>query len=716
MHGPSFAIATRGRAGALHRTIYPSPAALLTAALLVCLPSAGRARADDDDRAPAEPEVTVSDTLTVTDTRLRDRPAAVERVPAHVTAIDRDAIERSGARTLQELLELEAGVVLYDQVGNDLSKTLDLRGFSGGSGTKVFLDGAPINDPRSNSLALELVPMAALERVEITRGSAAALAGGGSEAGVINLWTRSEGARGGRLRLAAGADDAVDLGGWGGGRAGAVDLFVSASSYETDGFRENAAGELLRGAATAGWALSDAFELDLSLIAGAGDFGEPGALTVAELGRDREAAPFNRLDFSDESFGQATVNLSGLPGGEVHLFVRDRGSEILTTGRATPVFGGFFLDSEAEVAGATVQLERRWSGAGGEGRLAAGVEGLEGETVARGFSTPAADPGRVTPAGLGSDNTADRTDLGLWLEHRWVPAPAWSLTAGARYDRVEVGYAERRPDPANAAAREFSELSLRAGVNWAPSDRLDLYLSFGEGFLPPSVEELFSFPLFGSNRDLEPEDSRTVELGARRRLAGGGMLTAALFAIDTTDEIVFDPDSPLGLFGANVNAGEAERRGFELAWRGRPGGRATTFANLTLVDAELARGPDAGNTLPLVPEERFGVGVDLALAPRLDLRAAALWVGEQVLANDEANRQPRLDAYTVVDLRLAWRPGPRGAVDGGGLGLFLEARNLLDESYATRGIFAFDFSTFTDEVFLTPAPGRRLSGGVEWSF
>ena len=40
---------------------------------------------------------------------------------------------------------------------------------------------------------------------------------------------------------------------------------------------------------------------------------------------------------------------------------------------------------------------------------------------------------------------------------------------------------------------------------------------------------------------------------------------------------------------------------------------------------------------------------------------------------------------------------------------FAEARNVFDEHYATRGIFA-------GSVFVTPAPDRRYYAGAEWSF
>ena len=187
--------------------------------------------------------------------------------------------------------------------------------------------------------------------------------------------------------------------------------------------------------------------------------------------------------------------------------------------------------------------------------------------------------------------------------------------------------------------------------------------------------------------------------------------------MDTSNEIIFDPDSGLGLFGANVNAGEARRSGVEAALRGRLSDRFGGFASLTLVDSELRSGPNRGSTLPLVPDERFALGFDLELGGGLSLRLDALYVGEQVLDNDEANAQEKLASYQVVNSRLSWRIANRSGKSGlRAPVLFVDARNLLDEEYATRGIFAFDFSTFRNDAFFTPAPGRRVMGGVEWRF
>lgn len=651
-----------------------------------------------------DPEPDLTETVTVTAARLPTEPEIVDELPAHVTILDRERIERSGVRTLQDLLAFECGVVLYDEVGNDIQKTLDFRGFSQGSGTKVFLDGAPLNDTRNNSLALDLIPLSALERIEISRGSTAALAGGGSEAAVVHLLTRRGEGFGGSLSAAGGTFGSADYAGEIHGGTDRFDFFLSGSEFETDGFRENAGGDVRRLAGTVGAELGADSRLALSVVDSVSDLGNPGALTSSELASDRRAAPFNRLDFSEEDLSQTSLNFRGPLGGAfslaANLFARDRASEILSTGRSAALFGGFFLDSDASALGSTVQLTHDLESARNENQLVFGVEWLDGDTDARGFFTPPDDPGTVDLSSPASDNTTERRTVAFYVQDLWHATPGLTLLAGARVDGDRVEYQDAE-NPTLSDSRRFSEVSLRAGASWRASDHNGFHLSYGESFLPPTAEELFAFAGFGSNPKLEPEDSRSYEIGYRGHFARDARLHVALFQVDTEDEIVFVPDPVFVFFGMNDNLGEARRRGVEVALRGRPVGRLRAFANATLVDSEFREGPNRGSRVPLVPETRLAVGVDADLTENVTLRLDALYVGSQVVDNDPANEQPKLEAYTVANARVSW--------SGESLRLFAEARNLLDEEYATRAIFAGD-------AFFTPAPGRRYLAGASWVF
>ncbi len=662
----------------------------------------------------ADDEAKVDERVVVTSTRLDDKGAPKDEVPASLTIVDRDQIAASGARNLQDLLAEEAGVVLIDQVGNDVQKTLDLRGFAGGKGIAVFVDGARVNDPRNNSVALEQVPLDAVERIEITRGPAAALAGGGAEAGVIRVITRRGTTPAASVSVAAGTWDTQRYDGTYGADYGRFDLFLAGTYDTTDGFRPNAGGDQIRLNATGAFDLGDERRLSLSVLSSNLNYGNPGALTLSEFEADPGQNVYNVLDYTDDVARQAALNFQGAVGGgfslAANLAYRAERAKTLTTGRAAALFGGFFLDADGGTWTSTVQATRDAGSSHGSHRIAFGAELLDGDTDSTGFSTSPTSPGTT------SRNTAGARNVGLFLQDAWTISPRWTVSAGARGDRSRVHYEEAIPGTTPSDERTFSELSFHGGATFRPSESVDLYASYGDAFLPPTPEQLFAFPTFGSNPDLRPENARAYEAGVRLH-GRAGSVDVALFSTDTDNEIIFDPTPlPTDPFGRNVNAGATRRRGLEVSARGRLAREVAGFANATYTDASFTNGANDGNEVPLVPRLRAAAGIDASLPAGFGIRADALYVGSQVLDNDPENAQAELDAYTVVNLRLGWERslGAGAGAHAGRLGLFVQALNLLDEHYATRGIYAFDFSTLSSAEFVTPAPGRRYVAGVTW--
>ncbi|HZN54308.1 MAG TPA: TonB-dependent receptor, partial [Candidatus Polarisedimenticolaceae bacterium] len=623
----------------------PIPVTALSTFILVTATSEVSLALAQDETTPYD------ETVVVTSTRLEDKPAPKSDVPAHVTVVDRERIEASGARNLQDLLVEEAGIALIDQVGNDVQKTLDLRGFAGGKGVAVFLDGARLNDPRNNAVALEQVPLDAVERVEITRGPAAALAGGGAEAGVVRIITRRGTTPAASVSVSGGTWNTQAYDGTYGGRFGRFDVFGSGSYDTTDGFRPNAGGRQARFYASGGVDVGGERHLSLSLFSSDLDYGNPGALSLAEFESDPQQNVYNRLDFTDSVDRQASLTFQGPVGAgfsvAAHVAFRDDRASTLSTGRSASVFGGFFLDAEGSAWSGTGQATREIGGH----RLAFGAEALDGDTDSTGFFTSPSSPGTYDPSAPASRNTAGVTSAGVFAQDAWSISPRWNLTGGVRADRSRVGYDESIPGTVPSDERTFSEVSLRAGVTARPTDAAEIYVSYADAFLPPTPEQLFAFPFFGSNPELKPEDAHAYELGARVH-GSAYSIDAALFLTDTRNEIIFDPTpTPSDPFGTNVNAAATRRLGAELAARGRLGARVSAFANAAYTDATFTAGPDDGSDVPLVPKVRVAAGLDAALPRGFGLRIDGLHVGSQVLDNDAGNVRSRLEAYTVANVR-----------------------------------------------------------------
>jgi iron complex outermembrane receptor protein len=119
---------------------------------------------------------------------------------------------------------------VYDLVRHNFG----IRGINGGMGAsgnviKLMIDGQPVDfrPTTGNYFGEELIPLQAVERVEIIRGPASALYGANAFLGVINVITRSGKTVSG-MRLSA---TGVSAGGYLGGGAG---LLVGASGSGVD--------------------------------------------------------------------------------------------------------------------------------------------------------------------------------------------------------------------------------------------------------------------------------------------------------------------------------------------------------------------------------------------------------------------------------------------------------------------------------------------------
>jgi iron complex outermembrane recepter protein len=134
----------------------------------------------------------------------------IKRVDAEgtvpITIISSEEIRRSGATTIQELLNdlpISSGSALTDLTGGNGfstgSASVALRGL-GSAATLTLINGrrispAAFNDPNVGSTVitnLNAIPTSAIERIEILRDGASAIYGSDAIAGVVNIILRKD--------------------------------------------------------------------------------------------------------------------------------------------------------------------------------------------------------------------------------------------------------------------------------------------------------------------------------------------------------------------------------------------------------------------------------------------------------------------------------------------------------------------------------------------
>lgn len=138
--------------------------------------------AADYDYDEDENEETVFLSLTKTAEPLSD-------LTTNLTVITEEEIKEKSANTLGDILEGELGIS-YKSTGTlGQSQSIFMRGASSAQ-TLVLIDGRRVNSISTGNADFTAIPASMIEKVEIIRGSGAALYGTGAFGGVINVITK----------------------------------------------------------------------------------------------------------------------------------------------------------------------------------------------------------------------------------------------------------------------------------------------------------------------------------------------------------------------------------------------------------------------------------------------------------------------------------------------------------------------------------------------
>jgi vitamin B12 transporter len=139
-------------------------------------------------RAQDSPRVRALDEVVVTATKY---PVKQNQTGKLVIIIDKEALDQSSGKTLAEILNEQAGLIVNGALNNlGTNPDIYLRGAPSGR-TLISIDGIPVSDPSGidNGFNINLIPLDQVERIEICKGAQSTLYGSDAIAGVINIIT-----------------------------------------------------------------------------------------------------------------------------------------------------------------------------------------------------------------------------------------------------------------------------------------------------------------------------------------------------------------------------------------------------------------------------------------------------------------------------------------------------------------------------------------------
>lgn len=171
------------------KAISPRHALAIACALAPCLAAAqapSNAVPTSSTSTTPAPAIAELNDIVVTGRR---SPQPERDVLGDVTIIDRQTLENAGQSSLAQVLSQQHGIEFYDNGGPQTATGISIRGANTDQ-TLVLLDGVPLNGATSGLAALNALPPASIDHVEILRGSASSLYGADAIGGVINVITR----------------------------------------------------------------------------------------------------------------------------------------------------------------------------------------------------------------------------------------------------------------------------------------------------------------------------------------------------------------------------------------------------------------------------------------------------------------------------------------------------------------------------------------------
>lgn len=585
------------------------------------------------------------------------------RAASSVSLISREQIEESGRSTVGEILREVAGVDVVRSGGAGGNSAVFLRG-ANSEHTLVLMDGIELNNPITTNRSFNFsdLSLEGIERIEILKGSQGALYGSDAMGGVINIITRKgKGDPSGMVQISGGSFGTIRESGYvqGGDKSFQASLSITREdtqgisaadkrdgNTEEDGFQNT--GATLR----MGGELSDILKLDYTAKAqqSRAEIDE----SVGVGGDDPNRLVNNREFFQRLS---ATTNI-----------IEDVWETTLGYG---------FTDhqlkdvNEADAQRPSTTLDSRYDGNLRKFDLLnkltfsedlSAVIGVETETDEGSSSYDSVYFGsQYSTSFLGRDLTTD----GYFAQINTAPLEIFNIAFGGRIVDHEIFGSNQTWQI--APNLNFDDLGLR------------VFSTLGTSFKAPSLYQLYSD--YGS-QDLQPEESRSWDIGVEQRLTSSVTASATYFKNRFDQMISFRPDTY-----QFFNILEATSEGVEFETRASLGRSASLVVDYTYTDTA-----DEATEMALLRRAKNKIGVSVEVSPleKLKLRASARGYGgrwDNDFSKWPAERR-RLGGYILANLDANYQISHS-------LELFLNAVNLLDQSYqevygfGTQGIGAF---------------------------
>jgi len=632
------------------------------------------------------------DEITVTATR---KETARRDVASAVTVVSGGELRAGLPQVAMEALRAQPGT--YFQQTTPGQGIAIIRGLKG-SQVLHLVDGMRLNNAffrNAPNQYLGLVNVLGDSRIEVVRGTAAALYGGDAIGGVVQIITPMPAFsnQGASIRgKTFGAWSSGDLGRTlyaeleGGFEKTAVRAGVGFQQY---GNRRTGAGVRI---APSGYEsrfgdikLVRALGHHMRLMLSAQVMEQPSTPRVDELlagfGEQEPASVLYQFEPNRREFYHGQL-LWTPESGAIDRIELNIAQQNITDDRRTQETGSTTVVEEfnrSRLNGVTAQVNL---GLGENHQLVIGAEAYADTIFSRRLES-LVDDETSQPVRPRFPDGSTMDSVAIYIQDEWSPHPDWGVTAGLRYSQYDIVMA----DESNGTPLKISpdDVTANLGLRYHLSPKLTLVGNIGRGFRPPNIFDLGTLGSRPGNRfniantNLGPESALGIDAGLRWKTEKG-FGEVFFFYTDYRDRITSVATGEQTDEGRTIvrseNAGKATLYGIEsiVGYRLSDKLSGEAVMNYTHGTQIIAAGPPSPDDR--IPPLNGRVSVMYRINDAMSLRTDLLFSAQQDRLSDRDIADPRID--------------PEGTAGWAALNAAVEIRGNDGFRYGVRGANIFD--------------------------
>lgn len=644
-------------------------------------------------------------------------------LPAAIDVVDRARINADQARVnASEALAAVPGISVQNRQNYAQDLQISSRGFGARSafgvrGIRLMADGIPASMPDGQGQAATF-NLDRAERMEVMRGPMSAVYGNHA-GGVIQLFTpdgRGEPTIDASFAAGSKGTWKADIGAQ--GEVGGIGYVLDTSRFSTDGYRDHSSATRDQSLAKLTFRPHEDGKLTLTASRFRQDAEDPQGLAWAAYQANPRGVAQGALDYNtrksidhqqggltyEHRFGEHAVQLAAYVGQRSTIQYQSIPKAV----QANPKHSGGIIDFDRDFAGLSARWIGRFDLAGGKLTTTLGSDYEQSSDDRRGYEN-------FIGAQLGVKGNLRRQErdqvasFDQYAQAEWARGD-WLLTGGLRHSRVAFkvrdDYLSNGDDSGSVS---YGKTTPTAAVTYKLNPAVNLYASAARGFEAPTFNELFYSGTGGTfSYQLKPATSVHYETGVKAYVGNDTRMDAALFQVNTQDELVVDSAS--GGRTSYRNAGKTERRGVEIAVDSRWLGNLSSRLAYTWLDARYSESftttagstVNAGSRLPgVAAQSLFG---ELAWRhPGTGFHAAIEGIARSRMQVEDTNTQTAAPGYAIANLRI----GVDRQYDKLSLRSFVRLDNLLDRQYIGSVIVGDSNGRYYES-----APGRSWLVGM----